>query len=172
MCYLTIIGVGFLAWLIPVLLFTRHIPYHIERELEAGTRIYEYTPGMIHVKMLVVDDLWSAIGTTNFDNRSFEHNDEVNLGVRNARIAERLTADNEADIANSQEVTLERWRQRPLWEKLIGSIAWVGVSDRPSTSPRRIEPCSKRWRHGATSGWPHQPKLRVTGVHAIRPSWG
>ena len=93
--------------------------------LEAGIHIYEYTPGMIHVKMLIVDDLWSAIGTTNFDNRSFEHNDEVNLAVRDARIAERLTADNEADIANSQEITLAHWRQRPVWEKLIGSIAWV-----------------------------------------------
>ena len=93
--------------------------------LEAGIRMYEYTPGMLHAKMLVVDDLWSAIGTTNFDNRSFEHNDEVNLAVRDPRIAERLTVDNETDIANSQEITLDDWRQRPLWEKLIGSIAWV-----------------------------------------------
>ena len=93
--------------------------------LEASIRIYEYTPGMLHAKMLVVDDLWSAIGTTNFDNRSFEHNDEVNLAVRDPRIAERLTVDNETDIANSQEITLDDWRQRPLWEKLIGSIAWV-----------------------------------------------
>jgi cardiolipin synthase len=93
--------------------------------LEAGIRIYEYTPGMIHVKMLVVDDLWSAIGTTNLDNRSFEHNDEVNLTVRDERIAARLTADHEGDIARSVEMTLNRWRHRPLWEKLIGSVAWV-----------------------------------------------
>jgi cardiolipin synthase len=93
--------------------------------LEAGIRIYEYTPGMIHVKMLVVDDLWSAIGTTNLDNRSFEHNDEVNLTVRDERIAARLTADHEGDIARSDEMTLDRWHHRPLWEKLIGSVAWV-----------------------------------------------
>ncbi len=93
--------------------------------LEAGIRIYEYTPGMIHVKMLVVDDLWSAIGTTNLDNRSFEHNDEVNLTVRDAAIAARLTLDNDADIARSNEVTLDAWRRRPLLEKLVGSIAWV-----------------------------------------------
>jgi cardiolipin synthase len=95
------------------------------RLLEAGIRIYEYQPGMIHVKMLVVDDLWSAIGTTNLDNRSFEHNDEVNLTIRDAAIAARLTADNEADIARSREVTLEQWKRRPLWEKLVGSVAWI-----------------------------------------------
>lgn len=93
--------------------------------LEAGIRIYEYEPGMTHVKMLIVDDLWSAIGTTNLDNRSFEHNDEVNLACRNADVAARLTLDNEADIDRSRAVTLDRWRRRPLWEKLIGSIAWV-----------------------------------------------
>ena len=47
--------------------------------LEAGVRIYEYQPGMTHVKALLVDDLWAVVGTTNFDNRSFEHNDEVNV---------------------------------------------------------------------------------------------
>jgi cardiolipin synthase len=45
--------------------------------LAAGVRIYEYGPGMTHVKALVVDELWAVIGTTNLDNRSFEHNDEL-----------------------------------------------------------------------------------------------
>lgn len=93
--------------------------------LKAGIKIYEYDPGMIHVKMLIVDDLWAAIGTTNLDNRSFEHNDEVNLTCRDRTFAARLTRDNDADIANSVEVTLDGWKRRPLWEKLIGSIAWV-----------------------------------------------
>lgn len=93
--------------------------------LEAGVRIYEYQPGMIHVKMLVVDDLWSAIGTTNLDNRSFEHNDEVNLVVRDARTSARLTEDNDADIRGSREITLDGWRQRPALEKLVGSIVWL-----------------------------------------------
>jgi cardiolipin synthase len=93
--------------------------------LKAGVRIHEYSPGMIHVKMLVVDDLWSAIGTTNLDNRSFEHNDEVNLVVRDATLAARLTEDHKADIARSREITLHAWQHRPMWEKLIGSVAWV-----------------------------------------------
>ena len=53
--------------------------------LEAGVRIFEYEAGMTHVKALLVDDLWAVIGTTNFDNRSFEHNDEVNVAFRDAK---------------------------------------------------------------------------------------
>jgi cardiolipin synthase len=93
--------------------------------LEAGIRIFEYEKGMTHLKLLVVDDLWSIVGTTNFDNRSFEHNDEVNVGIRDRGIAQRLLADYDRDIAESREITLEEWRRRPLWEKLIGAVAWI-----------------------------------------------
>jgi cardiolipin synthase len=93
--------------------------------LEAGIRIYEYEKGMTHLKLLVVDELWSVIGTTNFDNRSFEHNDEVNLGIRDKGTARRLLADFNRDIADSREITLEEWRRRPLSEKLIGAVAWI-----------------------------------------------
>ncbi len=93
--------------------------------LEAGVRIFEYKPGMTHVKMLVVDNLWSAIGTTNLDNRSFEHNDEANLVARDEAVARRLVKDFDADIVRSQEILLAAWKRRPLWEKLLGSVAWI-----------------------------------------------
>ncbi|MFN8065729.1 MAG: phospholipase D-like domain-containing protein [Vicinamibacterales bacterium] len=93
--------------------------------LKAGVRIFEYDPGMIHVKMLIVDRLWSAIGTTNLDNRSFEHNDEVNLTMRDERVAARLLEDQDRDISRSREITLTEWQHRPLWEKLIGTVAWL-----------------------------------------------
>jgi cardiolipin synthase len=92
---------------------------------DAGVRIYEYGPGMTHVKALLVDDLWAVIGTTNVDNRSFEHNDEVNLAIRDAAVAERLTVDFEADRRRSREITREAWARRPLWEKLLGTVAWI-----------------------------------------------
>jgi cardiolipin synthase len=85
--------------------------------LEAGVRLFEYEPGMTHVKALIVDDLWSAIGSTNLDNRSFEHNDELNLAARDAVVAARLAQDFEADLRQSREVTLDQWRRRPLLEK-------------------------------------------------------
>jgi cardiolipin synthase len=93
--------------------------------LEAGVRIFEYDPGMTHVKALLVDDLWSVIGTTNLDNRSFEHNDEVNVAVRDQAVTARILADFESDLARSCEITLTSWRHRPHWEKLIGTVAWI-----------------------------------------------
>jgi cardiolipin synthase len=93
--------------------------------LEAGMRIFEYERGMTHAKTLVVDDLWAVIGTTNLDNRSFEHNDEVNVVIRDAGVSARLTQDFDRDLSYSREITLHDWRRRPLWEKLIGSIAWI-----------------------------------------------
>lgn len=93
--------------------------------LRSGVRIFEYAPGMTHVKMLIVDDLWSAIGTTNLDNRSFEHNDEANLAIRDKAVAQRLVEDFDADIARSQEILPTAWKRRPLWEKLVGSVAWI-----------------------------------------------
>ena len=93
--------------------------------LKAGVRIFEYDGAMLHAKTLIVDHLWAVIGTTNVDNRSFEHNDEINVAVRDDAIAARLFTDFAADIAHSREVSLDRWRRRPLWEKVIGSVAWV-----------------------------------------------
>jgi cardiolipin synthase A/B len=93
--------------------------------LEAGVRMFEYEAGMTHVKALLVDELWAVVGTTNFDNRSFEHNDEVNVVFRDAKIAARVAADFEADLTTSNEITLDVWRRRPLWEKLIGTVAWI-----------------------------------------------
>jgi cardiolipin synthase len=93
--------------------------------LEAGVRIFEYGSGMTHVKALLVDDLWSVIGTTNVDNRSFEHNDEVNVAVRDEAVTARIAADFRNDLSQSREVTLADWERRPIWEKLIGTVAWI-----------------------------------------------
>ncbi len=93
--------------------------------LEAGVRIFEYNPGMTHVKMLVADQLWAVIGTTNLDNRSFEHNDEVNVAIRDRDVASRLLTDFRRDLEQATEVTLAVWRRRPLWEKWIGTVAWI-----------------------------------------------
>ena len=93
--------------------------------LGGGVRIFEFAGGMTHVKALIVDGLWSVIGTTNLDNRSFEHNDEVNLAVRDETVAARLTCDFEADLRRSHEIRLEDWQRRPAWEKLVSTVAWV-----------------------------------------------
>jgi cardiolipin synthase len=93
--------------------------------LEAGIRIFEYKRAMTHNKVLIVDGLWVVLGTTNFDNRSFEHNDEVNVALRDEAVARRLLDDYEQDLRDSDEITLEAWRRRPLWEKIVGPFVWI-----------------------------------------------
>jgi cardiolipin synthase len=93
--------------------------------LAAGVKIYEYKGAMTHAKVLIVDGLWAVLGTTNIDNRSFEHNDEVNVGLRDAAVAARLLEDYTRDVENSEAVTLDRWRRRPLWEKVFGPFVWI-----------------------------------------------
>jgi cardiolipin synthase len=96
------------------------------RELLAGgVQLYEYRPAMTHVKALMVDDAWAVIGTTNVDNRSFEHNDEVNVAFREAAVCKRLRRDFESDLAASDEITLESWLRRPAFEKLVEPLCWI-----------------------------------------------
>ena len=93
--------------------------------LQAGVRIYEYRATMTHAKVLVIDGLWAVLGTTNIDNRSFEHNDEINVGLRDTAVAARLLEDYERDLRDSREVTADDWRRRPLWEKIVGPFIWI-----------------------------------------------
>jgi cardiolipin synthase len=95
------------------------------RLLSSGVRIFEYRPAMTHVKALTVDETWALVGTTNVDNRSFEHNDELNIAFRAADVTARLRRDFDADIAASDEVTLEGWQARPLMEKLVSPFCWI-----------------------------------------------
>jgi len=93
--------------------------------LAAGVQIYEYRATMTHVKVMIIDRLWAVLGTTNIDNRSFEHNDEVNVGLRDTIVAARLMEDYERDLQHCQEITLERWQRRPFWEKIAGPFVWI-----------------------------------------------
>jgi cardiolipin synthase A/B len=91
--------------------------------LEAGAEIYEYQPTMYHVKLMIVDRLWSSVGSTNFDNRSFRLNDEANLNVFDAGFAVEQTAMFEADLARSRRIGLAEWQSRPWLEKLLEHTA-------------------------------------------------
>jgi cardiolipin synthase len=93
--------------------------------LQGGICLYEYRPAMTHVKALMVDDGWAVIGTTNVDNRSFEHNDEVNVAFRDAAVTGRLRRDFEADLAACNEITVEEWGRRSALEKLVEPVCWI-----------------------------------------------
>jgi cardiolipin synthase len=73
---------------------------------------------MMHAKILVVDGLWSVIGSTNVDPRSFTLNDEVNLVTPDTAVAQRLERDFLEDLNRSKEVSYEEWKNRGVEERL------------------------------------------------------
>jgi cardiolipin synthase len=93
--------------------------------LRAGAEVFEYQPSMIHAKVLVVDGSWAVVGSTNFDNRSFGINDEVNLAVRDPDFAARLECDMDHDQTESRRVSLKDWEHRPLTERATELLGWV-----------------------------------------------
>lgn len=95
---------------------------YIQECLRAGIKIYFYEGGMLHSKMMVVDDEFSSVGSTNFDFRSFEHNFEANLFIYSRDINRRLSEQFEADMAESHRVKSSEWRHRPLLARVKESI--------------------------------------------------
>lgn len=91
--------------------------------LEAGVIMHEYQPTMYHCKIMVVDRLWTSVGSTNFDNRSFRLNDEANLNVYDRDFAECLLRDFERDRARARQITYAEWRHRPLRERVVEHLA-------------------------------------------------
>jgi cardiolipin synthase len=96
--------------------------------LRAGVEMYEYQPTMYHCKVMIVDQLMTSVGSTNFDMRSFRLNDEANLNVYDAAFAARQTRVFQADLTQSRRVTLQSWQERPLVDKLHEhALAWFGA---------------------------------------------
>jgi cardiolipin synthase len=93
--------------------------------LKAGAEIYEYETSMIHAKIAIIDGVWSVVGSTNLDNRSFGINDEVNLAILDSAVAEKLTRDFEGDAAQSKRVTLDEWENRSVFERVLEWIGWI-----------------------------------------------
>jgi cardiolipin synthase len=83
--------------------------------MELGIEIHEYVPAMMHTKAMVVDGIVSIVGSANFDNRSLELNDELNVVVFDRAVARRLHDDFERDLTKSARLDLEQWRSRPLY---------------------------------------------------------
>jgi len=92
--------------------------------LRAGVEFYEYQPTFFHCKVMVVDDLWVSVGSTNFDARSFSVNDEANLNVYDREFALAQSRIFAHDLENSRRITREEWENRPwterLWEHTVG----------------------------------------------------
>jgi len=91
--------------------------------LEAGVELYEYQPTMIHCKVLVVDGTWTSVGSANFDDRSFQLNDEANLNVFSAELAEEQIRYIELDIERSKRMVPRRWARRSVTRRIYQNLA-------------------------------------------------
>ena len=90
-----------------------------EQLLGAGIRIYEYQPSMMHSKTIVVDGVWSTVGSMNFDNRSLAFNNESNLLVLDPGFGASMDSTFLADLSHATEINLEEFRKRPYWRRIL-----------------------------------------------------
>lgn len=90
--------------------------------LRAGVKFYFYTAGMLHSKVILVDDEFVTIGSTNFDFRSFEHNFEGNLFFYSKEFASRMLEIYRADLKDSERIVPAKWRRRPLPRRAVESV--------------------------------------------------
>jgi cardiolipin synthase A/B len=91
---------------------------NFEKLLKCGVRLFEYPHTLLHQKVMTVDGIWSAVGSSNFDDRSFETNDEITLAIKDDTIAQRLDAIFEKYVRRAQEIEVQAWRGRGTWHKL------------------------------------------------------
>lgn len=95
------------------------------RLLRHGVRIFEYQPTMIHAKILLIDETWAVVGSTNLDNRSFGLNDEVNLAVCAHDFAARLEEDFARDLTAAREISYDQWKGRSIFARGPELLGWV-----------------------------------------------
>jgi len=94
------------------------------RLLDAGIRIFEYTPRMLHAKVVIVDGKWATVGTANMDYRSLFLNYEIILVSRDAVLNENLQRQYETDMEQVIEIQARRWQQRTWVYRLAELIGW------------------------------------------------
>ena len=98
---------------------------HFEELLKLGVRLFEYPHTLLHQKLMTVDGCWCAVGSTNFDDRSFDTNDEITLGILDAGVAAQFDAIFEKYVQRAREIRLEEWRKRGWKHKLKDNAAYL-----------------------------------------------
>jgi cardiolipin synthase len=91
--------------------------------LKTGIQIFEYQPTMMHSKILVIDGVWSSVGSSNFDDRSFRLNDEANLNVFSEALAAEHLRLIDTDIQQSRRMVLNKWRHRKFGRRINERLA-------------------------------------------------
>lgn len=96
--------------------------------LESGVEIHRYRPHFLHAKSIAIDDEIVIVGSSNMDIRSFALNAETNLLIHDVEVARQLREINERHLAQSDRLTLEEWRRRPLWLRIAQNTARLADS--------------------------------------------
>jgi len=99
---------------------------NFEKLLRCGVRLFEYPHTLLHQKIMTVDGVWSAIGSSNFDDRSFETNDEMSLSIADEALAARFDAIFERYVQRADELDVERWARRGWWHRLKDNAYYLG----------------------------------------------
>src|SRR5262249_15119141 len=97
---------------------------HYGELLESGVRLFELEKAFLHSKSIVVDGVWSSVGSTNFDWRSFVHNYEISVCVIDEGFAHQMNKAFEVDLAGSREITAAAWKKRGFSERLK-ELLWL-----------------------------------------------
>jgi len=97
---------------------------HYDELLQGGVHLYELEDAFLHSKSIVVDGVWSSIGSTNFDWRSFVHNKEISVCVIDEGFARQMGAAFATDLGNSRQITLADWKKRGLRER-FHELLWM-----------------------------------------------
>lgn len=106
--------------------FVPHVAHrNFEKILRNGVRLFEYDRTLLHQKVMTVDGIWSAVGSSNFDDRSLETNDEIMVGICDASVTRTLDAIFEKYAFQSKELNLEEWHARSAWRKLADNSLYL-----------------------------------------------
>jgi cardiolipin synthase len=93
--------------------------------LKVGAHVYEYDKTLLHQKVMIVDGVWSCLGSTNFDSRSFNLNDEISIATLDPQIAAQLRAAFNDDLRYAHERHFDEWAHRPFWHKALDGLAYL-----------------------------------------------
>jgi cardiolipin synthase len=107
----------------PLVQHAAHRNFH--KLLQGGVRIFEYQTCLLHQKVMTVDGSWCAIGSSNFDDRSLETNDEITLSLCDERLARQLEEVFDRDVRRCVELDAERWSRRGLWPRCRDNVLHV-----------------------------------------------
>lgn len=99
--------------------------HHFGDLLRKGVRIFEYRKTLIHQKIMIIDGIWSHVGSTNLDDRSFDINEEAGVGIVDEGIAKQLREAFEKDLAGCVELKADVWEKRPAWHKALDAACYL-----------------------------------------------